>query len=253
MKLKTYFIIAATLFAISSSEAQQFINKAVIEYEVKANIQKTMGNGTFEDMIKENLPTFKTAYYSFTFADNKSIYKFDHWDDDKIKLPEWLRQGDEESIWYYNYYTNKFNMQKNVWGSNFNVEDSILQLQWRLTNESRVIAGFNCRKAVAKMFDSVYVFAFYTDEILISGGPCSVNGLPGMILGLTIPRLYTSWIATKVILNGINESMIKPVAAKKSYSMKILRSTIDDRVKGWETENDDEKQQKNRFVWSILL
>jgi GLPGLI family protein len=75
------------------------------------------------------------------------------------------------------------NIQKNVWGSNFNVEDSLPHLEWRLTNENRVIAGFNCRKAVAKMFDSVYVFAFYTDEILIPGGPCTIHVLPGMILG----------------------------------------------------------------------
>jgi GLPGLI family protein len=35
--------------------------------------------------------------------------------------------------------------------------------------------------------EDVYVFAFYTDDITtISGGPCSINGLPGMILGLTI-------------------------------------------------------------------
>ena len=39
-----------------------------------------MGNGVFEEMLKENLPQFKTAYYNLTFADNKSIYKFDHWD-----------------------------------------------------------------------------------------------------------------------------------------------------------------------------
>ena len=142
-------------------------------------------------------------------------------------------------------------MQKNVWGSGFNVEDSIPALQWKLIpNENRIIAGFNCRKAVAKMFDSVYVFAFYTDEITISGGPCSINGLPGMILGITIPRLFTSWIATKVIVNGVNESMIKPVSVKKNYSMKSLRSTLDERTKDWYDEGGDpeeEKQQKNQF------
>ncbi len=31
--------------------------------------------------LKDKLPKFKTAYYTFTFADDKSIYKFDHWDD----------------------------------------------------------------------------------------------------------------------------------------------------------------------------
>ena len=252
MKMKIYFIVIIALTLITNVNAQQFISKAVIEYEVKANIQKTMGNNTFADMIKENLPTFKTGYYTFTFADNKSIYKFDRWDE-KVKMPEWLRQSDEENVWYYDYNTGKFNIQKNVWGSNFNVEDSIQPLQWRLTNENRVIAGFNCRKAVAKIFDSVYVFAFYTDEILIPGGPCSINGLPGMILGLTIPRLFTSWIATKVMVTGVNESLIKPIAAKKNYRLNFLKSTVDDRFKDWTPEDDDGRQQKSRVVWSILL
>ena len=253
MNIKIY-LTGMALLSVVDLNAQQFINKAIIEFEVKANIKKTMGNNSFEEMIKDNLPTFKTGYYTFTFADNKSIYKFDRWEY-KSKLPVFFRESDEENVWYYNYNTGKFNMQKNVWGSNFNVEDSIPGLQWKLTNENRMIAGFNCRKAAAKIFDSVYVFAFYTDEITIPGGPCSINGLPGMILGLTIPRLFTSWVATKVILNGVEENLIKPVAVKKSYTTRILKSTIEDRVKDWiiEDDNEEEKQQKNRFIWTILL
>src|SRR5258706_7332297 len=143
MKIKKYFTIAAALILVNSANAQQFISKAIIEYEVKANIQKTMGNNTFEEMIKENLPTFKTGYYTFTFADNKSIYKFDHWIVGP-KLPEWLRQDDEEKVWYYDFNTGKFNNQKNVFGSSLTIEDSIPKLEWRFTNESRVIAGFGC-------------------------------------------------------------------------------------------------------------
>ena len=40
-----------------------------------------MGNNTFAEMMKEKLPTFKTGYYTLIFADNKSVYKFDHWDE----------------------------------------------------------------------------------------------------------------------------------------------------------------------------
>lgn len=252
--MKNIFFIAITFCFVNVIHAQQFISKAVIEYEVKANIKKTMGSGTFEEMMKENLPTFKTGYYTFTFADNKSVYKFDHWDP-AVKIPEWLRKSDEENVWYYDYNSGKFNTQKNVWGSNFNIEDSISNLKWKLTNENRVIAGFNCRKAVAKMFDSVYVFAFYTDEILIPGGPCSINGLPGMILGVTIPRLYTSWIATKVKVIGVDENVIKPVTAKKYYTMANLRSTISERTKDWNDRGNKEeaRQQKDRFIWTILL
>ena len=74
-----------------------------------------------------------------------------------------------------------------------------------------------------------------------------------MILGVTIPRLYTSWIATKVMLNGVDESLIKPVAAKKSYDMKFLQSTIEDRLKDWTPDNDEERQQKARYLWGFLL
>jgi GLPGLI family protein len=251
MRAKLVFI-AVTLFSVSISNAQVFIDKATIEYEVKANIQKTMGEGMFEDMIKENLPTFKTGYFKLIFADNKSVYKFDHWDS-KVKLPEFLTQSDEENVWYYDYKTSKFNRQKSVWGSKFSIEDSIPALEWRVTNENRIIAGFNCRKAVTKIFDSVYVFAFYTDEITIPGGPCSINGLPGTILGVTIPRLFTSWMATKVMVNGVQENEIKPVASKKNYDMKFFNSSVDDHFKGWTPEDDEQRQQKNRYVWSILL
>ncbi len=147
-------------------------------------------------------------------------------------------------------------MQKNLNGSNLNVEDNIPAMEWKLTNESRMIAGFNCRKAVSVIFDSVYVFAFYTDEIMISGGPSSINGLPGMILGVTIPRLYTSWIATKVMLTGVNESVIKPVTAKKYFTRQTLKETIDERTKDWyrwSTDANETKLQKARFEWLTLL
>ncbi|MBA2250810.1 MAG: GLPGLI family protein [Chitinophagaceae bacterium] len=255
MKTRIYFL-AFALFSFCFTKAQQFINKAVIVYEVKSNIKKTMGNNMWDDMLKENMPQFKTGYYNFTFANNKSIYKFDHWDE-KSKMPEFMRKSDEENVWYTDYNTGTFAMQKNVWGSNFNVEDSIPALQWKLTNENRVIAGFNCRKAVAKMFDSVYVYAFYTDEITISGGPCTINGLPGMILGVTIPRLYTSWIATKIMLSSVPENSIKAVDAKKNYSMIWLKKTLVDRTKDWYSEDednkDDNRQQKNRFIWTTML
>ena len=251
--MKRIIFLSAILLAAITVNAQQFIDKAVIEYEVKTNIKKTMGNNSWTEMLKENMPDFKIGYFNYTFADNKSVYKFDHWGE--RKLPEFMRRGDEENIWYFDFTTGKFNMQKDVVGSKFNVADSIPAIEWKLSNENREIAGFNCRKAVGKIMDSVYIFAFYTDEITISGGPCSVSGLPGMILGLTIPRMYTSYIATKVMVNGVNTASIKPVEAKKYYTNNTLKSTIKERIKEWVSEDDDEEGRKwmNQFIWNILL
>jgi GLPGLI family protein len=244
-----------TILFATTIYAQQFIDKAVIEYEVTTNIKKTMWSGSWAEMLKDNMSDFKTAYYNYTFADNKSVYKFSSWSN-KTKIPKWYKDSDEENIWYFDFNTNKVNVQKQIQGTNFIIADSIPFIKWKLTNENREIAGFNCRKAIGKIMDSVYVFAFYTNEITISGGPCSISGLPGMILGLSIPRLYTSYIATKVSLNNVNITDIKPTSSKKYYSYVGLKKIIAEKTEDWFSWGDDKEENlrlKNLFLWNAFL
>ena len=255
MKIKIFFL-ATLLFLFAGAHAQIFISKGKIEYEVKADIKKTMGNNRWDEMLKDKLPRFKTGYYSLTFDNDKSIYQFDHWA--TPKLPDFMISGEDEEKYFFNYDVGTYDMQKNVEGSILNIADSIPNLKWKLVNENREIAGFNCRKAYAVILDSVYVFAFYTEEITLPGGPASFQGLPGTILGITIPRLYTSWIATKVMVNGVDASSIKPLAAKKSITSGELKSLVMERTKDFYIPDDpDEKkeaeQQKARFIWETLL
>ncbi len=233
--------------------AQLFIDKATIEFEVKTNVKKTIGGGMWAEMMKENMPQFKTGYYKYTFSGSKSVYKFDRWDE-KGKVPEFMRRDDEQSTYFFDHASNKLYQQKSIVGSEFLVQDSLPKINWRLTNESRLIAGFNCRKAVGIIQDSVYVFAFYTDEIIIPGGPCTINGLPGMILGLTIPRMYTSYIATKVIVTAVDETILQPFTAKKYSTRQALKAMISERAKEWSNDEDeDSKAWKNQFIWNALL
>ena len=253
--MKPILFLFTILFTATATNAQQFIDKAVIEYEVKTNIKKTMSNDSWGEMLKDNMSEFKTAFYTYTFADNKSIYKFDRWDA-STKVPAGFKQDDEENVWHFDFTAGKINVQKQVQGTKLNVADSIPAIEWKISNENREIAGFNCRKAVGKIMDSVYVFAFYTDEITIPGGPCSISGLPGTILGLTIPRLYTSYIATKVMLTGIKETDIKPATSKKYYTYASLKSIIEEKTKDWYSWGDDKeenKRLKNLFLWNAFL
>ena len=246
-------IIACLIICIATQvNAQQFIEKAMIEFEVKTNFQKSLGNDDWMEMIKDKMPTFKTGYYNFTFANNKSFYKMDHYDSKSLVIPEWLRRDDEENEWYIDYDTKMLQAKKNVYGTPFNIKDSLTAIEWKLVNENMIIAGYNCRKAVGKIFDSVYVFVYYSEEITISGGPCSITGLPGMILGMTIPRLYTSWIATKINVVAVNEGVIKPSTAKKIYVKKEYRDILIDKTKDWGWD-EDSKAQKQRFIWDKFL
>ena len=253
--MKSLYLLITVLFFSIYSTAQQFVDKAEIEFEVNTNVKKNMGNDSWDEMMKENLSELKTSFWTYSFINNKSIFKFNRWSE-KTRIPKNQKDQDEEKSWYYDFNTNTMSSQKQVVGASIVISDSIPPIEWKITNENREIAGYNCRKAVGKIFSDVYIFAFYTDDITITGGPSSINGLPGMILGLTIPRLYTSYVATKVNLTVTNPTEIKPITAKKMYSNLEFRTLLEDKTKDWWSYENDEavkKREKNVFLWNAFL
>lgn len=254
--MKKIILLYSFIISAAQLQAQNFIDKAVIEYEVKTSIKKTMGSGgMFEEALKEKLPDFKIHYYHLSFDNNKSIYRFHH-KDSKATLPDWWDENEDENGWYADHNSGISITQKMLGGSPILVQDSILKINWKLSNESRMIAGFNCRKATGIIMDSVYVFAFYSEELLLPGGPCNINGLPGTILGLTIPRLYSSWIATSVSVNNVNSNEIKPYTAKKTYTRKSFEAKVKESTQGWydaDSDNPEENKSYYLFLWNTLL
>ena len=239
-----YILLMAVTLSFQSLQAQVFIEKGMIEYEVILNNHKAMGEGTWAEMFKDRVPKLSTSYYQLTFDADKSIYQFNR-KDEKNKTP-WGNDGSEDNLWYNDYKNENFVQQKSVFGDTYILTDSLIKIDWKITNENRQIAGFNCRKAVGKLFDSVYVFAFYTDEITVSGGPMSLHGLPGMILGITIPRMFCSWVATKLEVNGVNFAKINAPAKGKKKKAKELQETVVKVTKDWGSWGQ-------QAVWNIFL
>ena len=238
-----YILLIAVTLSLQGLQAQVFIDKGMIEYEVKVNNHKALGEGTWAEMFRDKIPKLSTSYYQLTFNVDKSIYLFNR-KEEKTKSP-WGNEG-EDNIWYNDYANEKFVQQKSVFGDTYVLTDSLIKIDWKVTNETREIAGFNCRKAVGKLFDSVYVFAFYTDEITLSGGPMGLHGLPGMILGITIPRMFSSWVATKLEINGVNYSNINAPSKGKKKKAKELQETAVKVTKEWGSWGQ-------QAVWGIFL
>ncbi len=235
----------ACLSSVYMVRAQQYVSSGMIEYEVRVNNHRMFGDGIFAEMFKDRMPNFSTTYYHLIFDNNKELYKFDRLNE-KDKLP-WGNNNAEENIWFSDFDKDQRINQKFVFDQNYILNDSLMKIEWKLVpNETRVIAGFNCRKAQAIIFDSVYVFAFYTDEITVSGGPMGIHGLPGMILGITIPRMFTSWIATKLQVNGVNTSVIKPPTNGKKKDPEELKENIEKVSKDWGNWG-------RQSIWNIFL
>ena len=251
--MKKFILIGLFFTGLTLKTNAQFIEAGQIEFEVKTSLKKTMGSSSWAEMMKDKLPDFKTVYFKYNFSGNKSIYQFDRWENKEL-IPEMFRQSDEKSVWYTDYNSHQFNMQKEVFGSSFNVKDTLTKIEWKISNENRIIAGYNCRKATGKIMDSVYVFAFYTEEITIPGGPCTINGLPGMILGLTIPRLYSSWIATKVTTNSKEPAITEPSITKNIFNKSSVYKTLVEKTKDWMSSDDPESRKwLDQLIWNVML
>lgn len=105
---------------------------------------------------------------------------------------------DFDAITLTNLSNNAYNRYNDFVGQKMMVQDTIKHVTWKITDEYREIAGYNCRRANGITADSTYVIAFYANEIPIDGGPESISGLPGLILGLVVPSQHVSYFATKV-------------------------------------------------------
>jgi GLPGLI family protein len=238
-------VLPFLLFISSLAGAQQFVNSGMIEFEVRTNNHKIFGDGIWAEMFKDKIPQFSTSYYQFTFTDNKAVYKYDR-QDERAKLP-WGNNNAEDNFWYSDYNTGNFTNQKFVFDDIYLLSDTLMNIEWRISpNETRDIAGFVCRKATGIIFDSVYVFAFYTDEITVNGGPMGIHGLPGMILGITIPRMFTSWIATKLQVNGVNTSIVAPPKKGKKKVATELQQNLKKVTEDWGTWGQ-------QSLWNIFL
>ena len=70
---------------------------------------------------------------------------------------------------------------------------------------------------------------------MVSGGPEGINGLPGMILGIGVPRLHTTWFATKVEVFDVNMKPVAPATKGKKVSRAEMMKALDRVLRQWGT------------------
>jgi GLPGLI family protein len=233
--MRTLIYTALLLLPSLSGLAQdtgtvKFIHAGTIEYERKENQRNEFeGQGEFADEIKKNMPEYKTTYFNLYFSGDKSLFQPGR-DVGGTSNFFWTPPG-SNNIVYADRSTGQQISQKEFSGSTVLVTDTLRKMHWRLTPDTRVIAGFECHRATTVILDTVFVVVFYTDEILSPSGPESMGGLPGMILGMVVPKLHTSWYATKVELEET-----KPILPPKRGSKmndKELYDQLSSSLKDW--------------------
>lgn len=233
--MRSLIITVLVLLAGFVAHAQNaiFLSQGRIEYEKRINLYAQLEDEEdqgWKDLMKKTMPQFKTTYFDLTFNGNKTLYQPGRENTDNNRM--WQQPAEDNTI-YTDLVTHMSTSRKNVYEQAFLIDDTARAIQWKITDEMRTIAGFECRRANALIMDSVYVVAFYTESILPSGGPESFTGLPGMIMGIAIPHEHITWFATKVYTETIPEASVKAPAKGKRISNENLLATLQDRMKDW--------------------
>jgi GLPGLI family protein len=242
--MKKICFIIAFFFAVQHCFAQTiFLSKGTIEFEKRTNVWIDL-KGSFAEEIKKSIPEFKTSYFNLVFDGDRAIYKPGRETTDKVS--PFFGSLANDNVVYSDFTKDKFVAEKHVFEKTFLIEDSLRNAKWKIKNDFREIAGFNCRRATTIIMDSVFVVAFYTDEITVPGGPESFSGLPGMILGLVINRVHTTWYATKIEADQENDKEITP----PSKGNKITKAQLSEELKKLMA---DWGEYANRNMWNIMI
>ena len=259
MKTKLTFIIA--LFFIGETAFAQnahFTNSGTISYEKSVNtfaiIKRLYGDRLTEGFIsqayeqyKKTQPQFKVLKSTLAFDNDKTLF---------TPLPPEtasanffnIPTADQNNTVYTDLGMHAVTEQKTVFEETFLVKDSVRKIKWKINDETREIAGYTCRRANGLMMDSIYVVAFFANQIPIPGGPESFGGLPGMILEVALPHENLIWRATKVIEAAGPEVSITPPKKGKVVNNKQLFDVLKDVFK-----NRGDATQINMYMKSYLM
>lgn len=247
MLLKIITFVLIVIVCSGTLRAQQiFITQGKIEYERKTNQYSFMDESDiFDEERKKNFSKFVTYYFDLTFKNGNTLFKQGR--DPEIKQNKFWSVFPSENTVSINLDSSTAIIQRNIFNDVYTVSDSVRKIEWRITPEIRKIAGFDCRKAVGKIMDSIVVIAFYADDIIPGGGPETFTGLPGMILGLAIPRLHTTWYATKLQTIEVTDKDLTLPKKGKKLTGDDYRKQVGDILKNWNNP------QAAKVTWEFFM
>ena len=221
----------------------RFTFEGSIEFEKSVNMHAqikkyiTKDNEVFYlpafEQYKKTLPQFRILKSTLVFSKDKTLFTPAVAEETARGWFSDIPASTQNNIIYTDLSSNTSIAQKAVFEETFLLRDSTRKINWKITSETRDIAGYPCRRANAIIMDSIYVVAFYTNEIPVSGGPESFTGLPGMILGVALPHENMSWFAKLVTDKPLPAGTITAPKKGKAIDNKGLLNTLMKVMKNW--------------------
>lgn len=257
-------IAIAVLFS-NSLLAQDFQGKAYYESKTTVDMDNWGRREMSEQqkkMIAERMKSMFEKTYILTFNKFESMYK----EEEKLEAPGAGGRGFRMmgsftgGAQYKNVKDKQILQEQEFFGKQFLINDSLPDLKWDMTGETKQIGQYTCFKATAakkvdemdfrsmrrrdrddeKKKDStktsddpmseievpkeILVTAWYTPQIPVNNGPGEYWGLPGLILEINADR--TTILCSKIVLNPDEKDDIKKPSKGKEVTQEEYNSIM---------------------------
>lgn len=233
MKYLVLFILTVSI-GFSQTISVKYIEQKILDREKIEQIPEFAR----EEALKMNL-------YKLIYSDGNSIYKNDELNlnsDKSTSIENEALYEDSKTItttiyrvtsnnnekWYYKEYINNlmyFNL--NNANKNWDGKDSLHDWSWQLTNETKNISGYVCKKAISNQ-NGMILTAWYSEEIPVNAGPEKFDGLPGLIF--YVGTQFFKWEATDIKIETRISKIEKPIMPEKTYTLNEVFSYVGNEV-----------------------
>ena len=238
---KTLFIVAIAFFS-ATTYAQ--ITSGRIVYERRTNLKKQYGDDERMSRFITDDNKIKLDRFELIFTEEKSAY-----------LP--IEDEDAEDAGFMKYLTTHNSIyqdlekkekltQMDLWGTETFLKGPLEKREWKVTESTRNIAGYQCRKAIWHKNDSTRIYAWFSVDIVPSVGPEGFDGLPGAILGLATEDGGIIYFAKEVKALVPNATkLVKDTGKKDVYTKPELRAILEEKMGKWMKPKDFDRM----FSW----
>jgi GLPGLI family protein len=235
MKMNNWCILFSLVF--SQAFGQQMVFQGKITYLRQENLHRQFddeGNSSWVKEVKKQTPKHRNDEFELYFNNKRALYKLSKEEENQAAARGWWRVAWDNLV-FWDVAANRLYQEKSIYEEQYRIVDSLPFYTWKMDGELREIAGYTCRRATTILYDSLYVIAYFTEQIPVSYGPETFGGLPGMILGVVLPRLNYTFFATKVepMTIGDKETTFTQRKKYRELNKTAMMKEINDAVKNW--------------------
>jgi len=224
-KLLCLFLCSLVIQFVSAQ-----VKEGMIIYKRKVDLHRRIT----DESMKTMMPHFDSSKLQLIFSGNESIFKKlpeekdirDNAGDDGNRIV--INMGGPENETYKDFAMEKIIELRELGPKKYIIEDTLHKQNWKMEDETKMINGYNCKKATTKNRENKDVIAWYSEDIQCPSGPEQFGGLPGMILELNINDAEMVFSAIDIQIKDFDKKLVKAPSNGKKITRKEFQKMVDD-------------------------